>query len=75
MVEITDGFIVTFLVMKTTKWFERYYKMALCREAKLYHNQMKSSESAKHGDLYEVKFSLIISLEPEFCTRKTPNTQ
>jgi len=35
--------------MKTVKMFVRYYKMALCREVKLYHNQMQSSESAKHG--------------------------
>jgi hypothetical protein len=39
-VETTRGFIVTFVVMKTAKWFERYYKMASCRETELYDNQM-----------------------------------
>ena len=38
--------------MKTPKWFVRYYKMALCREAKLYQNKMQSSESAKYGASY-----------------------
>ena len=61
--------------MKTAKWFERYYKMALCREAKLYHNQMQSSESAKHGALYEVKLRLIIPLKTKICPRDTPNSQ
>jgi hypothetical protein len=40
VVEITGGFIITFLVMKTAKWFERYYKMAPCRKTELYHNQL-----------------------------------
>jgi hypothetical protein len=61
--------------MKTAKCFERYYKMALCKEVKLYHNQMQSSESTKHEALYEVKLSLIISLKPELCPSDTPNSQ
>jgi len=44
-------------------------------EAKLYHNQMQSSESAKHGALYEVKLSLIISLKHETSPSDRPNSQ
>ena len=60
--------------MKTAKWFERY-KMTVCREAKLYHNQLQSSESAEDGDLYEVKLSLMISLKPALCPSDTPTSQ
>jgi hypothetical protein len=61
--------------MKTAKWFEKYYKMALCGEDELYHNQLQSCESAKYGALYEVKLRLIIPLKPKICPRVTPNSQ
>jgi len=44
-------------------------------EAKLYHIQLQSSESAKHGELYELKLSLLILLKPVICSSKTPNSQ
>jgi hypothetical protein len=74
-VETTGGFIVTFIVTKTAKWFERYYKMAPCREAELYHNQLYSGQSVKDGNLYEVKLSLMITLYTEICPSKTSNSQ
>ena len=49
--------------------------MALCREAKLYHNQMQSSQSAKYGAVYEDKLILIIPLKPELCPSDTLNSQ
>jgi hypothetical protein len=52
-----------------------YYKMALCKEAKLYHNQMQSSDSAKHAAFYEFKLSLLISLKPELSPSDTLNSQ
>ena len=36
---------------------------------------MQSSESAKHGAMYEDKLSLIIPLKPKLCPSDTPNSQ
>jgi len=36
---------------------------------------MQSSESAKHGAMYEDKLSLIIPLKPELCPSDTPDSQ
>ena len=74
-IEIAGRFIIAFPVMIRAKWFERYYKMADGREAKLYHNELHSCESAKHGALYEVQLSLIILLKPELCPSNTSNSQ
>jgi hypothetical protein len=52
--------------------------MALCREAKFYHNQVESSESAKLVILYEVKLRIVLALKPELSkcyTQPTVNTQ
>jgi hypothetical protein len=61
--------------MKTAKWFEKYYKMALYKKDVLYHNQTESSDSAKHGALHEFKLSLIIPSNPQLCSSNTPNSQ